>query len=79
MRGRVGPEAPIERFMHTNPPRLTPEQPLSEAIALLLREELEILPVVATDGSHRVVGVISPIEIFRHAMALRRPSLTASA
>ncbi|HEX7286970.1 MAG TPA: FAD-dependent oxidoreductase [Candidatus Angelobacter sp.] len=79
MRARVGPDAPLERFMRVNPPSITATQPLSDAIALMLREQVEVLPVIAEDGSRRIAGVLSPLDIFRRAIALRRPKLAASA
>ena len=35
----------------------------------IMREQM--LPIVAADGSRRVAGVLSPIDVFRHAVALR--------
>lgn len=72
MRRRLQPETPVAIFMRADPPSVTADQPLSEAVATMLREEMEILPVLAADGTRRVTGVISPIDIFRHTVALRR-------
>jgi len=72
MRERLKPETPVERFMRVDPPNVTADQPLSEAIATMLREQMEVLPVLAADGSRRVAGVISPIDVFRHMVAWRK-------
>jgi len=81
MRSRVGPEARVEGFMRTDPPSVTVDRPLSEAIATMLREELEVLPVLTADGTRRVAGVLSPIDVFRYAVAVSKaalPSFTAA-
>ena len=72
MRDRLGPDTPLERFMRADPPNVTADQSLLEAIATMLREQMEILPVLAADGTRKVAGVISPIDIYRHTVAWRR-------
>jgi NADH:quinone reductase (non-electrogenic) len=72
MRDRVGPHARVHTFMRANPPRITADQPLEAAIAALLQAEIEVLPILSADGTGRVAGVLSPIDIFREAMALRK-------
>ncbi len=74
MRAVLGPEAPLQRFMRTNPPSVTVDQPISDAVALMLREQIEVLPVVTADGTRRVAGVLSPIDIFRYTVKLRPAS-----
>jgi CBS domain-containing protein len=72
MRNRVGPDARVHTFMRVNPPCITTDQPLEAAIAALLQAEIEVLPVLSADGNRRVAGVLSPIDIFRNAMAMRK-------
>ena len=43
----------------------------------MAKEYVEILPVVASDGSRRVVGVLSPIDIFREQISRARAGTPA--
>jgi len=72
IRDHIGAEARVHTFMRTNPPCITTAQPLEEAIAALLQAQIEVLPIVSADGTRRVAGVLSPIDIFRDAMAMRK-------
>ena len=72
MRDRVGPDARVHTFMRANSPCITVDQPLEAAIAVMLQAEIEVLPIVSADGTQRVAGVLSPIDIFRDAMAMRK-------
>jgi CBS domain-containing protein len=72
IRDRPGPEAPLKNFIRRDPPSVTADQLLPEAIGVMLREQMEVLPVVTADGMRRVAGVLSPIDIFRHAVRLRK-------
>jgi NADH:quinone reductase (non-electrogenic) len=56
---------PLSGFMRTTPPTVTEGQPLRDALGVLLREQIEGLPVLAADGSRRVVGMLDPLEVFR--------------
>jgi CBS domain-containing protein len=60
-------ELRLSEFMRTEPPTVTEGQPLRDALALLLREQIEWLPVLAADGSGRVVGMLDPLDVFRRA------------
>ena len=55
----------LSGFMRTSPPAVTEDQPLRDALGLLLREQIERLAVLAADGSRRVVGMLDPLEVFR--------------
>jgi len=55
----------LSAFMRTTPPSVTEGQPLRDAVGLLLREQIEGLPVLAADGSGRVVGMLDAVEVFR--------------
>jgi signal-transduction protein with cAMP-binding, CBS, and nucleotidyltransferase domain len=71
LRAVLAPETPLREFMRSDPPQIAEDQALSEATVLMLREQVEVLPIVAADGSGRVAGVLSPLDVFRHAVALR--------
>jgi NADH dehydrogenase len=58
-------DLPLSGFMRTTPPTVTEAQSLRDALGLLLREQIEWLPVLAADGSTRVIGMLELGEVFR--------------
>ena len=50
-------------FMRRDPPVVLENQNLLDASVVLLREDIELLPVASTDGGGKVVGVMSPIDV----------------
>lgn len=65
------PETPLREFVLADAPSVREDDRLPEVLVQLSRSYVEVLPVLATDGSRRVVGVLSPIEIFRKTMGER--------
>jgi len=55
-------------LMRKEPPLISEDQNLLGLSVVLLREEIEILPVVSSDGSGRVVGVVSPLDVIIKAI-----------
>lgn len=47
--------------MLPDPPSVLENQRLSDVVGRMRREHVENLPVLAADGSGRVVGVLSPL------------------
>src|SRR5262249_23486985 len=58
-------ETPISNFMRKDPPVVTPEQSIVDAAVIMLREEIEMLPVVTSD--RQVIGVVSSLDVIRKA------------
>jgi CRP-like cAMP-binding protein len=65
LRALLPPATPLREFLLPDPPVVTENQRPADVLAQLAGTYVEALPVLAADGSRRVVGVLSPIEIFR--------------
>lgn len=63
--GIISIRTPVSDFMRKDPPRVNENQSLVDATLVLMREQIEILPVVSSDGSGKVLGVLSPIDVFQ--------------
>lgn len=59
----------VFRVMNEDGPRLTPEQPIREAIDVFLATKAGAVPVVAK-GSGELVGILSNLDVLRAARAL---------
>jgi NADH dehydrogenase len=71
-------ETPISDFMRKDPPVISADQSIIDAAVIMLREEIEMLAVVSSDGG--VTGVVSPLDVIRTANAsLSRDSTLAIA
>ena len=71
-------ETSISDFMRKNPPVISADQSIIDAAVIMLREEIEMLAVVSSDGG--VIGVVSPLDVIRTANApLSRDSTLAIA
>lgn len=55
----------IDNFMRKDPPVILADQSIIDAVFIMLREEMEMLPVVSSDG--HVIGVVSPLDVIRRA------------
>jgi NADH dehydrogenase len=62
-------DAHVREFMRTNPPVALENQSLVDVSVVLLREDVELLPVTSADGSGRVVGSITPLDVILKAIA----------
>ena len=58
---------PIRDFMRKDPPVISADQSIIDAAVIMLREEIETLAVVSSDGV--VIGVVSPLDVIRKANA----------
>jgi NADH dehydrogenase len=58
----------VREFMRRDPPVVLENQNLVDASVVLLREDAELLPVASMDGSGRVVGVMSPLDVILKAI-----------
>jgi NADH dehydrogenase len=56
-------DTPLRNFMRNDPPSVLESQNLVDAAAVMLREDLELLPVASEDGSGRVVGSMSSLDV----------------
>src|SRR5262249_1739682 len=61
------PDTKMRDFMRKDPPVITQNQTVFDASVVLLRAEVDLLPVVSMDGG-KVVGVISPFEVVLKAI-----------
>jgi len=58
-------ETPISDFMRTDPPVVSADQNIIDAAIIMLREEIEMIPVVSADGD--VMGLVSPLDVIQKA------------
>lgn len=56
--------------MRKHPSAIIENQSLVDATLVLMREQIEILPVASSHGSGKVVGVLSPIDVFQKVLEL---------
>jgi NADH:ubiquinone reductase (H+-translocating) len=71
-------ETPLSDFMRKDPPVISADQNLIDAAVIMLREEIEMLPVVSSYDSGRVIGIVSPLDVIQKAIApLSRDSTLA--
>lgn len=71
-------EKPVSDFMRTDPPVISADQSIIDAAVIMLREDIEMLAVVSSDGG--VIGAVSPLDVIRKANApLSRDSTLAIA
>jgi NADH dehydrogenase len=61
-------DTPIREFMRRDPPTVPENHNVVDASVVLLRNDIEMLPVTSGDGSGRVVGVLSPLDIIQKAI-----------
>src|SRR5215813_7385172 len=62
------PDTKMRDFMRKDPPVVAENQRVFDASVVLLRADVDLLPVVSADGGGKVVGVISPFEIVLKAI-----------
>ena len=63
-------EKPVSDFMRQDPPVIAADQSIVDAAVIMLREEIELLPVVSSYGGGRVIGVVSPLDVIQKAVGL---------
>jgi NADH dehydrogenase len=68
LRGARSLDTPIREFMRRDPPVVMENQSLLDASVVLLREDVDLLPVASRDGSGKVVGVMSPLDVMLKAI-----------
>ena len=65
-------------IMSRNPSCVTPDTPLAEAARLMKRENVGVIPVVESEASRRLVGVVTDRDIAIRAVAEGRDGATTS-
>jgi NADH dehydrogenase len=65
-------EKPVSDFMRPDPPVIAADQSIIDAVVIMLREEIEMLPVVSSHGVDSVIGVVSPLDVIKKALELLR-------
>jgi CBS domain-containing protein len=65
-------------IMSRNPSVVTPTTPLEDAARVMKREEVGILPVVESEGSRQLVGVLTDRDIAMRVVAEGRDTATTS-
>jgi NADH:ubiquinone reductase (H+-translocating) len=68
LRGGRASATQIREFMRKDPPVVMENQSLFDASVVLLRGDVDLLPVVSMDDNGKVVGVISPFEVVLKAI-----------
>lgn len=68
MRGLTPLATPVEEFMRKDAPVVGESQNLVDAVVTLMRERIEVIPVVAGADNRHVTGVLSPIDVFQKAI-----------
>jgi NADH dehydrogenase len=58
----------LRDFMRRDMPVVLENQTVLDASVVLLREDVELLPVASKDGSGRVTGVMSPFDVIQKAI-----------
>jgi CBS-domain-containing membrane protein len=68
LRALMPAETPLRDFLLVDSPAAREDELLSDLLTRTHRELVEVLPVLAADGSRRVVGVLSPLDVFLHEL-----------
>ena len=76
LRAALPPDTPLREFLLVDPAAAIEDQQLSDVVVQMAREHVEVLNVLASDRSRRVVGVLSPINIFLQTNRARTGTAT---
>lgn len=62
----------VAAFMRRTVDAASEQKTVGEAMLTLFREDVEVLPVVSAEDKARVVGVVSPIDVARKVLWLKK-------
>lgn len=65
-------------IMSRNPATVTPDTPLTDAARIMKKENVGVVPVVESEGSRRLVGVLTDRDIATRAVAEGRDGASTS-
>ncbi|MCZ2157500.1 MAG: CBS domain-containing protein, partial [Bryobacterales bacterium] len=63
-------DTPVEEFMLKDPPFATPDENAVTATLRLVRNDVEILPVVDDAKNRKLIGTVRPLEVFKETLLL---------
>jgi NADH dehydrogenase len=65
MQRRMPLDAPVQDFMLKDPPVATPDDNAIAAALRLVRHDVELLPVVESLESRKLIGTVCPLDVFK--------------
>lgn len=73
----LGLDTPVEEFMLKDPPFATPGENAVTATLRLVRNDVEILPVVNDAKDRKLLGTVRPLDVFKETLALEAACIKA--